>query len=77
MRELMDLAACELDVETTPLRLLCQVCGTTTEPEDIAFCCSQCGSAAVDITSGYDLDIVQVSVAADQQGNVSAGIDES
>lgn len=57
------LACCELQCQMLPVLLSCKSCGVQREPEDpLLHCCSACGSRAVEVVSGRQLDIVRIRV---------------
>lgn len=54
------LAAAHLEIESPPLRLGCGVCGARSELETLRLCCPACGSTAVEVLSGSELDVTEV-----------------
>jgi hydrogenase nickel incorporation protein HypA/HybF len=57
-----DLEGCSLEVDHLPVRATCSDCGRSFEVEGFIFTCPGCGSGAVDVTQGYELEIAYLEV---------------
>lgn len=67
------LAGAELAIEETPVVARCKACSERWTIDEPAFACRACGSGALEILSGRELDIVSIEIAqedrhADGQG---------
>lgn len=56
------LAQAALHIEEVPVTARCRDCGFQWTVEEPAFSCGSCGSGAVEILSGRELDIVSIEV---------------
>ncbi len=61
------LAGARLMVERIPVTLLCRMCGTRGEITDWRFRCAHCGSDAVSVATGRELDLRSLDVDEPEQ----------
>ncbi len=52
-----------LEIEQVPTRADCPDCGNSFVIDDPVFLCSRCGSAAVRVVSGTELQVVEIELA--------------
>jgi hydrogenase nickel incorporation protein HypA/HybF len=52
-----------LDIEEIPLRSRCSSCGKEFAPDPVCFSCPVCGSADIAVTSGTELQVVDIEMA--------------
>ena len=57
-----DLEGCSLEVDHLPVRATCSDCGRSFDVEGFVFTCPGCGSGAVEVTQGYELEIAYLEV---------------
>lgn len=57
-----DLDGCKLAIEHLPLIAECTDCNRSFEVERFFFACPECGSGAVKVTQGYELEIAYLEV---------------
>jgi hydrogenase nickel incorporation protein HypA/HybF len=63
-REGTPLAATQLEIEFTPLRVRCPSCGRTRTPEIFSIACPQCPDAEQEIVAGQELELTSLEVDA-------------
>ena len=52
-----------LEIERVPLGCLCRHCRHGFEPRGYAFICPACGSGDIEVVSGMELHVVEISLA--------------
>lgn len=66
------LAGALLDIEETPIVVQCGECAADTTISRPPFACSECGSGAVAVVSGRELEVVSIELA-DPEVTATAG----
>ncbi len=61
------LSGAELAIEESPVAARCKACGLRWTIEEPAFTCRDCGSGALEILSGRELDIVSIEVTQEER----------
>ena len=56
------LAGCELTIERVAAVGKCRLCETTNQYDEFVFICPDCGSSAVDLVSGQELEIAWLNI---------------
>ena len=56
------LAGCELSIERVPANGKCRLCNTNSRYDDFVFICPNCGSSAIDLISGQELEIAWLNI---------------
>jgi len=65
------LSATKLEIENVPAEGKCRHCGAFVRLGDGSFLCSECGSGAVDLRSGHELEIAYIE--AERSAEVGPG----
>ncbi len=60
------LAGARLVFEAVPLTMTCEACGRTSPVEDLVFRCPACGSEKTRVSTGRELEVRTLELAAEQ-----------